>query len=38
MKLTLKPLTAAVLIASAQLSGVTFAQTTKIPTAPTKWG
>jgi len=34
MKLTLKPLTAAVLIASAQLSGVAFAQTTKAPAAP----
>lgn len=35
MKLTLKPLTATVLIASAQLSGVAFAQTTKAPGAPT---
>ena len=34
-KLTLKPLTAAVLIATAQLSGVAFAQTTKTPAAPT---
>jgi hypothetical protein len=34
MKLTLKPLIAAVLIASAQLSGVAFAQTTKTPAAP----
>ena len=35
MKRTLKPLTAAILIASAQLSGVAFAQTTKTPAAPT---
>ena len=35
MKLTLKPLIAAVPIASAQLSGVAFAQTTKTPAAPT---
>ncbi|MBI3575509.1 MAG: hypothetical protein HY083_07655 [Gammaproteobacteria bacterium] len=35
MKLSLKPLTAAVLIASAQFSGVAFAQTTKTPAAPT---
>ena len=35
MKRTLKPLTAAVLIASAQLSGVAFAQTTKAHAAPT---
>lgn len=33
MKSTLKPLTVAVLIASAQFSGVTFAQTTKTPAA-----
>ncbi|MDP2818638.1 MAG: hypothetical protein Q8O29_10275 [Polaromonas sp.] len=33
MKLTLKPLTVAVLIATAQLSGVAFAQATKTPTA-----
>lgn len=33
MELTFKPLTAAVLIASAQLSGVAFAQTTKAPAA-----
>lgn len=35
MKFTLKPLTLAVLIASAQLSGVAFAQTTKTPVVPT---
>lgn len=35
MKLTLKPLTVAVLIATAPLSGVAFAQTTKAPAAPT---
>jgi hypothetical protein len=35
MKLTVKPLIAAALIASAQLSGVAFAQTTKTPAAPT---
>ena len=34
LKLTLKPLTAAVLIAAAQLSGVAFAQTTKAPAVP----
>ena len=34
MKLILKPLTVAVLIATAQLSGVAFAQTTKAPAAP----
>lgn len=34
MKLTLKPLTAAVLIASAQLSGIAFAEATKTPVAP----
>jgi len=34
MKLTLKPLTAAVLIATMQLSGVAFADTTKTPVAP----
>ncbi|MHB1290850.1 MAG: hypothetical protein ACYCY5_01485 [Sulfuricella sp.] len=34
MKLTLKPLTAAILIASAQLSGVAFAEATKTPVAP----
>lgn len=35
MKLTLTPLTIAVMIATTQLSGVVFAQTTKTPTAPT---
>ena len=35
MKLTLKPLTAAVLIVGAQLSGAAFAQTTKAHVAPT---
>jgi len=34
LKLGLKPLTAAVLIATAQVSGVAFAQTTKTPAAP----
>ncbi len=33
MKLTLKPVTVAVVIASAQLSGMAFAQTTESPTA-----
>lgn len=34
MKLTLKPLAAAVPIATTQFSGVAFAQTTKAPAAP----
>jgi len=34
MKLTLKPLTVAVLIATAQFSGVAFAEATKTPVAP----
>jgi hypothetical protein len=35
MKLTFTPLTVAMLIALTPLSGVAFAQTTKIPAAPT---